>query len=155
MMRLIDADAVLTGIEEIMKSPWYNRGKTGHGEDVGFMHVAYLERKEAVAIIRDLCIKGAPTVSAWVNVKDRLPEEHPSIFAPFYGTDRWYSTMWRTESDRVLVSILFPDGSRTVDKGRLNDGEWRTGVSPVLRQQVTHWQPWPEPPKESDPHEML
>lgn len=69
-MRLIDADAVLTAIEEIMKSPWYNRGKTGHGEDAGFMHAAYLERKEAVEVIRDLCIKGAPTVGPLISVKE-------------------------------------------------------------------------------------
>jgi len=84
----------------------------------------------------------------WVGVKDDLPKEHPSMFAAFYGTDKWNRAMWRTESDRVLVTIQFPDGTRTVDKGKLQDGEWRTGVSPALRQEVTHWAVWPEPPKE-------
>lgn len=46
-----------------------------------------------------------------------------------------------------LVTIQFPDGTRTVDKGKLQDGIWRTGVSPVLPQEVTHWALWPEPPK--------
>jgi len=89
-----------------------------------------------------------PTIGGWISVKDRLPEEHPSIFASCYGTEKWTNGMWRNESDRVLVTILFPDGTRTVDKGKLQDGTWKTGVSPVLPQVVTHWAMWPEPPKE-------
>lgn len=94
------------------------------------------------------CIDAAPTIGGWISVKDGLPEEHDSMFAQFYGTNRWNGAMWRTESDRVLVAILFPDGTRTVDKGKLQDGEWRTGVARVLPQKVTHWAVWPEPPKE-------
>lgn len=86
--------------------------------------------------------------SKWISVKDGLPEEHPSMFYKLYGTEKWAGAMWRTESDRVLVTIKFPDGTRTVDKGKLQDGAWRTGVSPVLPQEVTHWAVWPEPPKE-------
>ena len=86
----------------------------------------------------------------WISVKDGPPKEHPSLFAKYYGTEKWNNAMWRTESDRVLVTILFPDGTRTVDKGKLQDGEWRTGVSPTLQQKVTHWALWPEPPKEGE-----
>lgn len=86
----------------------------------------------------------------WISVKDGLPKEHPSIFACYYGTEKWAKGMWRNESDRVLVTILFPDGTRTVDKGKLQDGTWKTGVSPVLPQVVTHWAMWPEPPKEEE-----
>lgn len=89
-----------------------------------------------------------PTIGGWISVKDGLPEEHDSMFAQLYGTSKWNSAMWRTESDRVLVAILFPDGTRTVDKGKLQDGEWRTGVARVLPQKVTHWALWPEPPKD-------
>lgn len=100
----------------------------------------------------DICemLDEAPTVGGWISVKDDMPKEHPSIFAPYYGTEKWNSAMWRNESDRVLVAIRFPDGTRTVDKGRLQDGVWKTGVSPVLPQEVTHWAMWPEPPKEEE-----
>lgn len=90
------------------------------------------------------------TIDSWVSVNDRMPEEHPSMFATLYGSEKWNNAMWRNESDRVLVTILFPDGTRTVDKGKLQDGKWKTGVSPVLPQEVTHWAVWPEPPKEVD-----
>lgn len=93
---------------------------------------------------------GKLSVNRWVSVKDGLPKEHPSIFAKMYGTEKWTSGMWRTESDRVLVTIKFPDNTRTVDKGKLQDGAWRTGVSPVLPQEVTHWAVWPEPAEEEE-----
>ena len=97
------------------------------------------------------CINAAETADQWISVKERLPEEHPSMFYKLYGTEKWSGAMWRTESDRVLVAIKFPDGTRTVDKGKLQDGMWRTGVSPVIPQEVTHWALWPEPPKEVKP----
>lgn len=51
-MRLIDADALLEGIAELKQSPWFNN-KYG-----------YADRKEAVEIVEDLCIKNEPTVDA-------------------------------------------------------------------------------------------
>lgn len=30
----------------------------------------------------------------WVSVKDRLPEEHPSVFANYFGTEKWNRAMW-------------------------------------------------------------
>ena len=98
--------------------------------------------------IRDIIVEELEKDLKWISVKERLPEEHPSMFYKLYGTEKWAKAMWRTESDRVLVTIKFPDGTRTVDKGKLQDGAWRTGVSPVLPQEVTHWALWPEPPKE-------
>ena len=44
-MRLIDAGKLLEGISELKQSPWFN-SKYG-----------YADRKEAVEIIEDLCIK--------------------------------------------------------------------------------------------------
>lgn len=51
-MRLIDADRLLEGIEELKQSPWFNN-KYG-----------YADRKEAVESIEYLCIKKEPTIDA-------------------------------------------------------------------------------------------
>lgn len=56
MAELIRRDSLLAGIEEIKKSPWFNFGKDA--KDI--THSFYLERKEAVEIIVDLCIKKEP-----------------------------------------------------------------------------------------------
>ena len=52
-MRPIDADGLLKDIEELKKSPWYN-GENGNYER--------LIRSEAIGLVVDLCIKGAPTL---------------------------------------------------------------------------------------------
>lgn len=132
-MRLIDADALLAGIEEIMKSPWYNRGKTGHGEDIGFMHAAYLERKEAVEVIRDLCIKNAPTVGGWVSVKDRLPDHSCTVL---------------TYHDYGGMQVL--DYSMKHKLFNCHDWNKKAELDSIKIESVTHWQPLPEPPKEVD-----
>lgn len=110
-------------------------------------HMDYIEEIEMAITDMKIC---EANNAGWISVKDDMPKEHPSIFAPYYGTEKWNRAMWRKESDRVLVAIRFPDGTRTVDKGRLQDGVWKTGVSPVLPQEVTHWAMWPEPPKEEE-----
>lgn len=134
-MRLIDGDALVETMKADEPEVWLMYDAYSLG-----LHDQYLHDLTVV--------EAASTVNGWISVKDGLPEEHDSMFAQFYGTNRWNGAMWRTESDRVLVAILFPDGTRTVDKGKLQDGEWRTGVARVLPQKVTHWAVWPEPPKE-------
>lgn len=52
---LISRKSVLAGIDELRKSPWFNWGK---GEPL--YHVRYLERKEAVDIVAELCVRREP-----------------------------------------------------------------------------------------------
>ena len=138
-MAELDRENVIRGLEQCLNEncaecPYAHRVEEG---DLNCFDVII---RDSLTMLREH--------AGWISVKSSLPKEHPSIFAPFYGTDRWNSAMWRNESDRVLVTIRFPDGTRTVDKGKLQDGIWKTGVSPVLPQEVTHWAVWPEPPKE-------
>lgn len=49
---------LLSEIDDLMKSPWFNRYK----DDGGALHFGYTERKEAVEIVRDLCVKEEPPV---------------------------------------------------------------------------------------------
>lgn len=137
-MRPIDADELL---DVICRDQCERKYKDC---DYTCSEVAYVVNAPTLA--KDIHVPN----NGWISVKDGLPKEHPSIFAEMYGTEKWRSGMWRTESDRVLVTIKFPDNTRTVDKGRLQDGAWRTGVSPVLPQEVTHWAVWPEPAEEEE-----
>ena len=50
----------------------------------------------------------------WIPVSEKLPEEHDSIYAKFYGTDKWNDAFWRTKSKEVLVTIEYEDGTRIV-----------------------------------------
>lgn len=85
--------------------------------------------------------------SQWISVNDDLPKERDSIFANHTHLSKH---LWAKESDNVIVYVRFPDGTGTSTEGRLQDGKWWTRVSPMLEPVVTHWMPFPEPPKEED-----
>ena len=89
-------------------------------------------------------------MTEWTNVNKSLPLESNSIFKRFYGTDKWNDAMWRTQSDKVLVTVVFPDKTRTVCTGETHDGTWKTSVSQSLNPVVTHWMNFPAPAKEDD-----
>ena len=85
----------------------------------------------------------------WIPVSERLPEEHDSVFAELYGTDKWDSGLWRTTSDRVFVTIKYDDGIKIVKNSCLRDGEWRDEKL-NNRCKVIAWMPLPEPYKEKE-----
>lgn len=63
---LISRASLLAGIAELKESPWYNFGKVdGTNLELieGMWHYGYLQRKEAVEIIEDICIKKEPAQS--------------------------------------------------------------------------------------------
>ena len=78
----------------------------------------------------------------WISVKDRMPEEHESIFYKFLGTRKWSNSMWKQESEKVLVYVSFPDGTGVVTTGCLHNSDWVTTVSNTRRQYIPpelHW----------------
>lgn len=125
MPRLIDGDAL---IERLEVYPVYN---------------GMADMDDIMTFVREM-----PTIGGWTSVKDGLPVETHSIFYPFYGTKKWSRSMWREQSHKVLVTVAFKDGSRTVTTGETHDGVWNTTISRTLEPVVTHWMPLPEPPKE-------
>ena len=62
-MRPIDADYLIAEINELMKSPWFNKGKeVDKNAIVDVMHYGYIERKEAIETIIHLCINKEKTL---------------------------------------------------------------------------------------------
>jgi hypothetical protein len=85
----------------------------------------------------------------WIPVSERLPKEHDSIFAKLYGTDKWNNELWRTVSDRVLVTIKYDDGTRIVKESHTRDGEW-SDEKRCMNCKVEAWMPLPNTYKEKD-----
>lgn len=138
-MRLIDADTLTPKAQEII------------GAEASYKAYAIMD-----------AILTAPTVDVatginvpdkWIAVKDRLPVETHSIWYPFYGTKKWSNAMWREQSDKVLVTVAFKDGTKIVTTGETHDGVWNTTISRTLEPVVTHWQAMPEPPKEEEKYD--
>lgn len=80
----------------------------------------------------------------WISCSERLPEEEDSIFARYYGTDRWRKSMFRKKSREVIVTSVFEDGELHTEVAHTTDGEWHVGVNVVPRT-VIAWMPLPEP----------
>lgn len=78
---LISRASLLAGIAELKESPWYNFGKVdGTSLELmeGMWHYGYLQRKEAVEIIEDMCIKKEPAQS--VHQGAWLCNTHTEVF---------------------------------------------------------------------------
>lgn len=113
--------------------------------------------REAAETIKDLSAKLAAANmersiqyfnSGWIPVSERMPEEHDSMFAKWYGTDKWNAkTMWRKQSDGVLVTIEFENGVRVTEKMKTHDGEWYWHIN-VIPFKVLAWTSMPEPWRE-------
>ena len=83
----------------------------------------------------------------WISVEDDLPQEHDTIFAKLYGTDKWRNGMFVKVSDDVRVVKVFRDGTKRVHHDHTVDGRWeseRKGLD--VYGHVTHWMPNPELP---------
>ncbi len=87
----------------------------------------------------------------WIPISKKLPDEHDSIFARLYGTDKWNDAFWRTKSKEVLVTIEYEDGTRIVKSSHTTDGKWALEKRATLSEcKVVAWIPFPEPYKEKD-----
>lgn len=85
----------------------------------------------------------------WIPISEKLPDEHDSIFARLYGTDKWNDAFWRTKSKEVLVTIEYEDGTRIVKSSHTTDGKWALEKIATLNEfKVVAWIPFPEPYKE-------
>lgn len=82
----------------------------------------------------------------WIPVSERLPEEHESMFARFYGSERWNRSMWLRQSDRVIVTSELADGTRITETARTRDGEWKPDHA-ILKREIVAWMPLPKPYK--------
>ena len=82
----------------------------------------------------------------WIQVSERLPDEHDSIFAKAKGTDKWNNAMFEKISDEVNVTYEYPDGTRKAGTSHTLDGKWHSEKTGI-KKKVVAWQPLPEPYK--------
>lgn len=83
----------------------------------------------------------------WTKVAERMPPEHDSIFAKFKGTDRWRDAMWEKQSDVLLVTVEYEDGTKSVETAYTQDGKWKYKSAVVMRIPIA-WRPFPDPYEE-------
>lgn len=89
-MRLIDADALVNHLEEVIKKQ--------NGKSVDLVPIGEL----LTFIARE------PTINDWIPVRERLPKERDSMFAKFKGTSKWKKGMFEKVSRNVIVKVRLP-----------------------------------------------
>ena len=102
------------------------------------------EMSNSMDLLTDLANKADSL--EWIPVSERLPDEHDSIFAKSYGTDKWDNMFWRTTSNRVIATIKYNDGTVIVKEAFTHDGEWTVEKENINRK-VIAWMPLPNPYK--------
>jgi N-methylhydantoinase B/oxoprolinase/acetone carboxylase alpha subunit len=113
----------------------YGRPFEGTAYELGLKIMGYIENMDDE---KENC---------WIPVKERLPEEHDSIFAKFKGTDNWKRGMFEKTSKYVIATVMFDDGIMLVEQAYTTDGIWRTDKK-ILGGTVVAWMDYPEPYKE-------
>ena len=106
-------------------------------------------RKRCLCVVDGALLKkyaSAQPELKWIPVSERLPEEHESMFARFYGSERWNRSMWLRQSDRVIVTSELADGTRITETARTRDGEWKPDHT-ILKREIVAWMPLPKPYK--------
>ena len=102
----------------------------------------------AEAIERIGSLSAEDVKSTWIPVEEGLPQERDTIFARFYGTEKWKPGMIRRISDDVRVVAVFEDGTAMVWHDHTVDGVWSCEkYEKNLQRKITHWMENPELPK--------
>ena len=100
--------------------------------------------REAYELAMKALRKTERKTGKWIPCSERLPKEHESIWAKAKGTDRWSEAMWEKQSDEVIVTELFEDGTTRTDTACTHDGEWYVKVK-IVKRKIIAWMPLPEP----------
>jgi hypothetical protein len=83
---------------------------------------------------------------SWILVTKKMPEEKDTMFAKFWGTDRWNKYMFRKRSDLVEVTIELDDGTRVTSASRTRDGKWDIEENHgAVKKKVVAWHYMSEP----------
>lgn len=108
---VVSREHLLSEIDKLMQSPWFNSGK----DSVNLLHYGYIERKEAVEVVRDLCVKTEPPVTPEQNdsinaVLDEIKRE----FKIKADGDDWYHT---------TDGLVWEEAIEIIDKHRKGESE--------------------------------
>ena len=139
MSDLIERQVAIDALEDWEAIYTWDDWCNDHKNEVGKYHIT-----APSAVVKDL--PPAKPEQRWIPVSERLPEEHESMFARFYGSERWNRSMWLRQSDRVLVTSELADGTRINETARTRDGEWKPDHT-ILKREIVAWMPMPKPYK--------
>lgn len=102
---------------------------------------------EAIELLKKAETNCPEIPDSWIPVTKKMPEEKDTMFAKFWGTDKWNEYMFRKRSDLVEVTVELEDGTRYTDASRTRDGKWDIEMNHgAVKKKVVAWKsmsaPW-------------
>ena len=96
--------------------------------------------------IADYLIANGVTVQQWIPVTERLPEDDEQLHFYDDGRMRCVTVLAYTEYGRSIPKnrlLVRRTGNEFLDQQATDGWKWARGT-----EEVTHWMPLPQPPKE-------
>ena len=101
---------------------------------------------EAIELLKKAETNCPEIPDSWIPVTKKMPEEKDTMFAKFWGTDKWNEYMFRKRSDLVEVTVELEDGTRYTDASRTRDGKWDIEMDHgAVKKKVVAWKPMSAP----------
>jgi hypothetical protein len=101
---------------------------------------------EAIELLKKAETNCPEIPDSWIPVTKKMPEEKDTMFAKFWGTDKWNEYMFRRRSDLVEVTVELEDGTRYTDASRTRDGKWDIEMNHgAVKKKVVAWKPMSAP----------
>lgn len=101
---------------------------------------------EAIELLKKAETNCPEIPDSWIPVTKKMPEEKDTMFAKYWGTDRWNEFMFRGRSELVEVTVELEDGTRYTDASRTRDGKWDIEENHgAVNKKVVAWKPMSAP----------
>ena len=101
---------------------------------------------EAIELLKKAETNYPEIPDSWIPVTKKMPEEKDTMFAKFWGTDKWNEYMFRGRSELVEVTVELEDGTRYTDASRTRDGKWDIEMDHgAVKKKVVAWKPMSAP----------
>lgn len=147
-MRLVD-------VEPFIKA-WKQSGNGKKDEAKALMNSGiYSEYDKGVALdaVAGLVLALAKQLEnypsiGWIGVKDKLPKTTEEVTE--VDGDREYTLWYESKSVLVFDETVYDETSRMQTAVLTDDGDWLTTFDEKRLENVTHWMPLPDEPKDNE-----
>ena len=87
-------------------------------------------------------------MNQWINVKDKLPEMTEEVTE--VDGDREYTLWYESKPVLVFDKTMYDENSRMQTAVLTDDSEWLTTFDEKRLENVNHWMPLPDEPKDNE-----
>lgn len=118
-----------------------------NGTDNAFKNVRRISVRKSGSNLAKFFPEEAFGAKAWISVKDKLPEMTEEVTE--VDGDREYTLWYESKPVLVFDETVYDETSRMQTAVLTDDGDWLTTFDEKRLENVTHWMPLPDEPKDN------